>query len=66
MFWFDCPMVTKVLIVHGFPDFEETFKRLGKGGKGPTLWVQYYYMVDIKSFKCEGIVDQANIVLFLP
>ena len=61
-------MVTKVLIVHGFPDFEETFKRLGEGGKGPALWVQYHYMVDIiKSFiKCEGLADQANIVLFLP
>ena len=27
--------------------FEETFKRLAKGGRTPALWVEYHHMVDV-------------------
>lgn len=39
--------------------FEETFKRLAKGGRTPALWVQYHYMVDvIKAFiRTERLAD---------
>ncbi|XP_014680947.1 PREDICTED: uncharacterized protein LOC106820867 [Priapulus caudatus] len=39
--------------------FEETFKRLAKGGRTPALWVQYHYMVDVlKIFiKTERLAD---------
>jgi len=42
--------------------FEETFKRVGEGGRTPALWVQYHYMVDvIKNFiKCERLADHGR------
>ena len=42
--------------------FEETFKRLGEGGRTPALRVQYHYMLDvIKNFiKCERLADHAG------
>ena len=27
--------------------FQETFKKLAKGGRTPALWVQYHYLVDV-------------------
>jgi len=42
--------------------FEETFKRLGEGGRKPAFWVQYHYLVDVvKNFiKCEQLADHGG------